>query len=111
MERNKNQKNYNQNFPVQSATLFARVWEVIDLVGLQLRKLTNIEPEKRVFQAIPVRIEGRHETMIRLMNQGKRFDDAHSIMNAAEEWDLDLHRINASDMKVRNQSVWIDLED
>jgi len=111
MERNKNQKNHNQNFPVQSATLFARVWEVIDLVGLQLRKLTNIEPEKRVFQAIPVSIEGRHETMIRLMNQGKRHDDAHSILNAAEEWDLDLHRINASDMRVRNQSVWIDLED
>lgn len=53
----------------------------------------------------------KHRTVINLMNQGKRFDDAERIANVANQYELDLGKIDADKVTVKGKSVWINLED
>ena len=56
-------------------------------------------------------VEDKHSTVINLMNQGKKYDDAERIADVAKQYELDLGRIDPDKVTVKGKSVWIDLED
>jgi hypothetical protein len=74
------------------------------VMGKPLVKTTNMQQE--AFTATD-----QHSTVIGLMNQGKKYDDAARIADVAKQFDLDLGKIDSDKIKVKGKSVWINLED
>lgn len=52
----------------------------------------------------------RHDAIISLLNQGKNYHEAEAIVNMSADWDLDLSFLEAAELDVRGNSVWINLE-
>gem|GEM_PF-6308605 len=53
----------------------------------------------------------QHRSIINLLNRGKNYDDAKLIAESAENWNLDLTRLDLSNVVVKGKSVWFNLED